>query len=354
MTRIQKQFLLGATAIIYLILLFLLKKQTATPTAHKEGATDATPASETVESTTTRRIPDDHTSPDGASPSQVVQQITAKAEQMKHDSEREIELWQSPIVYFGTVVDENESPIPGVQVSYSAGAMNEAREEIRNTGTVTTDGRGVFKISGVNGVGLMIELSHPDYYSYPDNSTGFDKRSMPRSGYFSDTEGKAEIFRMHRKGNPVPLIERRGGLHAPPDGSSVGFPFRGKTKTEIIGKGQIEGWKGSPDPKHNGHYDWNIRITMPGGGILESTNHFGFIAPESGYQKSFEVTMSKEDPNWQSHVKKRFFFKFPSHFVRANVSVDIFHDLYFSMQYFVNPDGSTNLENDPNQPFQEP
>ncbi|MCU0772486.1 MAG: hypothetical protein MUE94_12075 [Verrucomicrobia bacterium] len=324
------------------------------PATREDSTTEATSASEKVESSTTRRAPDRHESPDAPSPSQVAQEIKAKAEQMKRDWEREIELWQSPLVYFGKVVDENEAAIPRVQVSYSARAMNEAREEIRDTGTVTTDGRGVFKISGINGVGLMIELSHPDYYSYPDNSTGFDKRSVPRSGYFSDTEDKAEIFRMHRRGNPVALIERHGGLHTPPDGTPATFSFRGRTRAEIIGQGQIEGWKSSPDPKSNGRYDWNVKITMPSGSILESTNRFDFVAPELGYQKSCEITMTKEDPNWQSHIEKRYFFKLPGYYVRGNVSVDIYHDLYFSMQYFVNPDGSTNLENDPNQPFQEP
>jgi hypothetical protein len=270
------------------------------------------------------------------------------------DDQQELELWQSPLLYYGKVVDEKGVPIAGVQVSYGVNSLNDAREELYSTGTVATDGRGVFKVDGIRGVGLMLQLSHPRYYPYPDNSTGFDKRSVPISGYFSDTEQKAQLFRMHSKGRPVPLVFRQGGMHTPADGTSATFPLRGTTRAAIIGQGQIQGWKGTPDPQNDGRYDWKVSITVPSGGVLESTNYFEFVAPETGYQQTLEIGMPKDDSNWQSHLEKRLFFRFPNYFVRANVSVDMFHDCFFAMDYFVNPNGSANLEDDGSHPFQEP
>ena len=156
----------------------------------------------------------------------------------------ELAMAQSPLLYYGKVVDENNQPIAGVQVSYTAHAVTESREEVFNPGTVTSDERGIFKIDGINGIGLMLQLSHPNYYPYPENSTGFDKRSVPRKGYFSDSEEKAELFRMHSKGHPVPLIFRSGGFHAPNNGSIANFPLRGNTRAEILGQLQIQGWSG--------------------------------------------------------------------------------------------------------------
>jgi len=345
MTRKQKQvlFALATTTAFLLVLLWKRQPSTSVPALHF----DTNRPVEAIE-TAGHEAFTNRESNQSRRPPPTPQELAARVEQMKGDFEREIGLWQSSLIYFGKVIDEKGVPIPNVQISYGANSLNEAREEVYNTGIVTTDDRGIFKIEGVRGIGLRLQLSHPHCYPYPDNSTGFDKRSVPRSGYFSDSEEKAQIFRMHRKGNPVALIKRGGGLHAPTDGTVVGFPFRGATRDAIIGRGQIEGWKGSPDPRSGGHYDWKVKITVPNGGIASSTNYFDFIAPETGYHESFEITVSKHDPNWQTRVEKRLFFKLSNYFVLANVSIDIYHDLYFSMDYFVNPDGSRNLE--PAQP----
>jgi protocatechuate 3,4-dioxygenase beta subunit len=264
-------------------------------------------------------------------------------------------LWRTPIIFFGRVIDESNQPVAGVLVSYGANTANEQlTEEMHNEGSTTSDERGVFKISGVRGRSFVMELSHPAYYVSRSNPPGFDYAGELVSGRaVPDTEDKAMVFYMHHKGNPTALIERRGGLHKPADGTTLDFPLRGKARTEVIGQLQVQGWKGLPDPR-SGHFDWKVRITVPDGGVLESTNEFAFVAPESGYRQTLEINVSKDDLNWRVATNSTLFFKLPNYFVRGEVSVDLFHDLYFSMHYLVNPNGSANLENDPTKSFQEP
>jgi hypothetical protein len=264
-------------------------------------------------------------------------------------------LWRTPIIFFGRVLDESNQPVAGVHVSYGANSANEQlSQEVRNEGETTSDARGMFKIGGIRGRSFVLELSHPAYYASSSNPPGFDYAGELNSGNgVPDTEDKAMVFYMHHKGNPTTLIERRGGLHKSSDGTTMEFPLRGKTRAEIIGQLQVQGWKGEPDSQ-NGHFDWKVKITMPSGGVLESTNEFAFVAPETGYQQTLEISESKDDPNWKASADKALFFKLPNCFARGQANIDLFHDLYFSMQYFVNPDGSANLENDPSQPFQEP
>ena len=52
----------------------------------------------------------------------------------------------------------------------------------------------------------------------------------------------------------------------------------------------------------------------------------------------------KANPQWQSQTSKKFFIRLPNYNIRANAHIDVYHDLFFSLDYFVNPDGSTNLE----------
>jgi hypothetical protein len=267
----------------------------------------------------------------------VMQEVRDPTEKIKPVSDTEVSMWQSPILYFGKIVDESNQPISGVQVSYRANALNEARIEVENSGTVISDGRGAFKINGVRGIGLMLELSHPNYYAYAENSTGFDKRSLPQKGYFSDNEESAELFQMHSKGNPVPVIARGGGFHAPSDGSIAMFPLRGSARSEILGQLQIQGRNGLRSEATP--YDWKVELTLTDGGIAESTNYFDFVAPEAGYSNraSFEVSGSEMK-------RKTYFLKLPSGYIRFKLEVIMGKDMFVSGDYYFNPDGSRNLE----------
>jgi hypothetical protein len=249
-----------------------------------------------------------------------------------------ISAWRTPLLYYGKVVDESNRPISGVVVSYSGNSVNESlTAETRNQGSVTTDQRGIFKIDGLYGIGLMLQLSHPDYYPYPDNSTGFDVRSPPKDGIVEDSEANARIFRMHSKGNPVALIHRSGGLHGPNDGEIMVFPLRGSSHSQILGELQIQGWSGLRADGNS--YDWKVQINAPSGGIIETTDYFDFVAPDGGYSTTttFEVGGSED-------ARKTYFLKVPAGYIRFTLQVIMGKDMFVTGDYYFNPDGSQNLE----------
>ena len=231
-----------------------------------------------------------------------------------------------------------------MQVSYTAHAVTESLERIFNPGTVTSDERGIFKIDGVKGIGLMLQLSHPNYYPYPENSTGFDKRSVPRNGYFSDSEEKAELFGMHSKGHPVPLVHRADGINVPLDGTPTSLVLRGSDYNQKIGQLVVEA-SGNPPQRYNQQpFDWDAKITVPDGGLIEYTNQFDFVAPDNGYQSSVEFAFPKETVGWTDTVSKNYFIKLPSGYARLNIYIGAKRPLFFSVEYDYNPDGSPNLE----------
>jgi len=257
----------------------------------------------------------------------------------QRDLEEERGLWQSPILYFGKVLDETNAPVIEARISYTANSLDKATVEVEHTGEAVSDSRGFFRIDGVKGIGLMIQVSHTDYYTDFDNQTGFDKRSVPRKGYFSDTEETAEIFRMHHKGTPVPLILRGGGFHAPCNGAVAIFPLRGTTHADILGELQIQGWSGIRSGDNP--YDWKIKLTLPNGGIVESTNLFQFVAPETGYSERVDAQVSGGEM-----ARKQYFLKLPQGYIRFKLQVIMGKDMFVSGDYYYNPDGSRNLEPD--------
>jgi hypothetical protein len=274
----------------------------------------------------------------------VVERVQAHTDEFKSVVEVQITMAQAPLIYFGKVVDESNQPIAGVQVSYAVSTVNESREEVYNTGTVTSDERGIFKIDGVRGINLMVQLSHPNYYPYPDNSTGFDKRSVPGKGYFSDSEEKAELFRMHSKGHPVPLVHRRGGTDVPENDGARTVEFYGQQDKQVVGTLQIEASGDAPKNWSPTPYDWAVRLTVPGGGLVESTNQFDFVAPDSGYQQSVEIDMAKDQVGWSDTLNKSYFVQLPNGYLRMKIHMRAKTPLYTSLEYFYNPDGSRNLE----------
>jgi len=265
------------------------------------------------------------------------QQMQASIDQIRRSEGGEIAMAQSPIIFYGKVIDESNQPISGVHVSYMAQTVNELKQDAFNKGAVTSDGRGMFKIDGINGIGLNLELSHSNYYPYPENSTGFDKRSVPMKGYFSDRDERAELFRMHSKGHPVPLIFRSGGFHAPNNGTIANFPLRGNTRAEILGQLQVQGWTGLHSATYP--YDWKVQLTIPNGGIIEATNYFDYVAPETGYSDNTTIEVSGSEG-----VRKTFFVKLPAGYIRYKLEVIMGKDMFISADYYFNPDGSPNLE----------
>jgi hypothetical protein len=333
MSKKQKQFCLALLAIVILLLIWLSKKHPAISQNLEKGGVAGTNTSAQIEKTSAPIR-----TPVTLAPTNEYQQILPQNEQKKQSMAQEALLWRTPILYYGKVVDESNQPILGVQVSFNTSSVNESlTKEQYDNGTVTTDDRGIFKIDGVHGVGMVFQLSHPNYYSYPENITDYDIRDYPKKGALPNTEDTALVFRMHSKGHPVPLIFRSGGFHAPNDGSIANFPLRGNTRAEILGQLQVQGWSGIRSDTNP--YDWKVQLTMPEGGIIESTNYFDFLAPETGYSESVDFQVSGSEM-----ARKQYFLKLPSGYVRFKLEVIMGKDMFVSGDYYYNPDGSQNLE----------
>jgi hypothetical protein len=273
-----------------------------------------------------------------------IQKISAQVQQNQRLANLTL-LWRTPLLYYGKVLDESNHPIPGVRVSYGGNSVDVfGTKETRNEGFVITDDHGIFKIDGLLGIGLMFQLSHPNYYPYPDNSTGFDVRSRPRDGIVENSEENARVFRMHTKGHPVQLVHRSDGVNVPLNGNPTELDLRGSDHDQIIGKIIIEATGTPPQRYDQKPFDWDVKVSVSNGGLIAYTNFFDFIAPNEGYQPSTEFAFPAEMAGWTGEVSGNYFLKLPSGYVRLNLYIGAKSPLFFSVQYDYNPDGSPNLE----------
>jgi hypothetical protein len=96
-------------------------------------------------------------------------------------------------------------------------------------------------------------------------------------------------------------------------------------------------------------YDWSYSIEAINGGILHTDDEFVYLAPESGYQPKYELTMSVTNAHWQGGVRgEQFYLKSRNGQVYGSIVVEVIPDYrdksVFNVQYHINPSGSRNLE----------
>lgn len=340
MKRQTQLSILFACVIAALVWLFLLRPSALSKFAQTNAPTSTQPDSQAVTQSDTMRT--------SAPPLSEATDVSAQIENTKLELTNMDQLWRTPLLYYGKVVDESNQPIAGVRVSYAGNSADESlTKATRNQGSVMTDDRGIFKIDGLYGIGLMFQLYHPNYYPYPDNSTGFDVRSPPRDGIVENSEANARIFRMHSKGHQVPLVHRVDGVNVPLDGTPTALNLKGSSDDQIIGKLIIEA-SGNPPSRYNQQpFDWDVKVSVPDGGLVEYTNYFDFVAPESGYQSSVEFSFPKDTNGWTDTISENYFVELPSGYARLNIYMGVKRPLFFSIAYDYNPDGSPNLERAP-------
>jgi hypothetical protein len=259
----------------------------------------------------------------------------------KDDERRQREfrkMSRTPIVFFGRVLDEQELPVKGAKIEYSANTIDVTlTQEGHTQAAVYSDAKGMFEISGIRSRGLGFEVTHPDYYSSGKNRNGVSYAG-DRDRNIPDTPNKAWVFRMYKKRNPVKLLNSSGGGHGHMDGSPLAVKLGNFGQIVAEGKwGRQQAWDGKP-------FDWELRISVPGGGIMECNDEITFEAPAESYKSEYIIAMSKDDKNWKSDLKRSFYFKSGNVFGRADATISVYHDLFFHVHYIVNPDGSTNLE----------
>lgn len=179
---------------------------------------------------------------------------------------------------------------------------------------------------------------------------GFEYASPYEETFHVPDEAHPVVFRLLKKGDTEPLLQRSVELVLPGDGSGRTVDFL-VGKVAETGSLQIKTWKPpfstEPIPKP---YDWRIVVEIPGGGFVEHQDTFPFTAPEEGYVSSVDLHMSPDlGPQWSVGIEKNYYFRFgtPPRYGRLVLRTSGDSKVVF-VDYYLNPKlGSRNLEFDP-------
>lgn len=268
------------------------------------------------------------------------QAITTEQQQ-----QRLLAAWQAPIDFYGKVVDQNGNPVSGAIIKFS---WNPTPDDKDNKSSIaTSDIYGLFTLHDARGASLEVKVSKSGYYTSQRDARSF---AYALTGHFSPDISNPVIYHLRKKGKGEELIERNFpqgmGQRAkvPHDRTPIDLDLlTGKQVPAGSGQIELEYWRDLSNPKA-GIFDWNVQLSVNGGGLFSTGDEFAFEAPASGYQPSFSITMPATNQTWQSDLNAKFYIHLSNgDYGRIDLSFSGYNGV-FKLHSTINPSGSQNLE----------
>lgn len=265
-----------------------------------------------------------------------------------------------PITFFGQVVDQYSQPVAGVKVQlgvrYTEELLPGFTDDRFRYFDVVTDPEGLFALANTQGAVLSVKAMEKEGYETTPHAISrsfWYWRDVPTHGYKAQ-DGRAEVFRMWKKSGAERLVFADKFYGIIPDGRSYAIDLLDEKKIEGSNVGDFKVSIRRPAQiVGSSKYDWSCTIEGIDGGVVETQDEFMYRAPESGYQLRYDVAFSASDLQWQDRAKRRLYLKSNAGKIYARMEVEILANYQdkavFSVRYYANPNGSQNLEYDPNQ-----
>jgi hypothetical protein len=278
-------------------------------------------------------------------PNQPAQQDATKAYEQAALAE-----WQTPIEFYGKVVDENTNAVAGANVRFS---WTDITNENASTARTISDETGLFSLRGKHGRSLTVWVNKAGYYAAQGGQKTF--LYTLASEKFAPDSTSPVIFFLKKKGQLEALRVVNRSYKIPRDGTPVRIDLEtGKSVTgDSGGDLTVRCWTEDAGKRRGEKYDWRCQVDIPGGGLVISDRELDFVAPENGYVASTEITMPADRPDWKNDVDLKFFYRLrDGRYGRMAFSMIAGGDHFCLVDSFLNPSGSRNLESDPQRAVQ--
>lgn len=274
----------------------------------------------------------------------VSQSIEPTTDIVKGVVESRREFWrkayQTPMDFYGLILDENDHPIPSASVRIS---WNDSESE-NNVVQKLSDEDGRFAFLGRRGLSLRVRVEKEGYYQI--FTAGGSKQNLD----FFASKGKPDndgdpnnpaIFRLKKKGEGVDLITSEFRNKLPQSGEAKIDLLTGK----LSPNGQLE--LSMERLSEEWHFPWTAKATIKGGGFAKAEGQFMHEAPEAVYVEELNWSFPLDDEGRQKSfiIKEDYYVKFgsPAKYGRIMIYLKS-HSRHLLLESWVNPDGGRNLE----------
>jgi|SRR5579884_455469 len=257
--------------------------------------------------------------------------------------------WQTPIDFYGKVVDENSNAVSGAGVQFEWDELPHGRDTKHFS--TTSDTNGLFSLRGAKGPSLDVRVSKNGYYT---PRPGVDSFTYSGDSHFSPDVSNPVIFKIRKMGTPEPLIrlagpmggDRQYRLDSKGEPTTISF-YTGKRVPTGQGQFEIAFTMQGSDNGNQRQFQWDCVVSIPGGGLQAAPTEFAFSAPDTGYQPTDEIK-SESDPNkWTDQFERSYYVQLADgNYGIVNLTVMCGSNPFFGVDVLVNRAGSRNLEYD--------
>ena len=287
---------------------------------------------------------------------EVLKQKINEGECSKQDQEKAfLSSFNTPINFWGKVVDQNGNPVDEADVKFSA---NDKYWEPGSKYTTKSDQNGLFSITKIKGINLSVDVEKGGYYRSPESYGAISYALHDPKERAIPTPNNPAIFVLRKIGETVPLIRvTERPIRVPKNGTPVEVSFAtGQTMAAGQNGLKVECWTEDQNKNAQSQYTWRCRLSVPGGGLVERKGQFSFEAPPDGYMDVVEIEMPQSSSEWAKGVDKDYFAKLPGdRYARFTFGLTTGGDHFFVMASYLNPNpGNRNLEFDPAKAVKSP
>jgi hypothetical protein len=268
--------------------------------------------------------------------------------QQQANQQQQDAIVNTPFSFYGKVVDQTGQPIGGATATVTLwGEAGSAKASSQRN--ILSDADGMFSLKDVRAVSVEVVVTEEGYRTLPAKTPpgGWGLNLQNRS--FPSATDPA-IFPLQKIGIAEPLVVfHTGGMDVSQNGAVAAFDLAsGHKRKDFTGGVQVQTWVDAHDPKSQQPYHWKFSVTVPGGGLQLRTDDYQFVAPSSGYQASDVVDMTPGNGPWSDVSERNYFIQTADgKYGRIRLSVNAHGS--FSIEGYLNPSGSQNLEFDPHK-----
>lgn len=251
--------------------------------------------------------------------------------------------WKAPIAFYGVVVDEKGERLAGARIKIIVSDISKSGTS--EYGLKAADS-GIFIFEGKKGRGISVYAEKEGYYQTSSSVQHFNYGGEGLSKAFRPDPARPVVFVLYKKSGGVPLLSVEGGVSLPKDGSAVEISLMtGRRAKKGEGDIMVSMRTKVVDGKPNAQFPWEYEIEVPDGGLLETTDEFAFMAPDSGYSQKLSRKYIPGDESWRDieqvylYVKNR-----QAHYAYVDLSIIPRGDHFVHIISRLNPSGSRQLE----------
>jgi uncharacterized repeat protein (TIGR03803 family) len=268
---------------------------------------------------------------------------------------RILDAMQCPIDFYGRVVDENTNNVPGAGITFQWNDLLARGSEANST--TQSDPGGMFSLLGKQGSSLSVSVGKDGFYGTRDSKQYFKFGKMDAGAKHLPDPQRPVVFTLRKMGAGAELISTDFpiGMGQHPqlrrDGTPVEIDMlRGGPAPAGSGQLKMEFWNDATN-RNARIFNWRLKLTVPGGGLVETQEEFPFLASESGYQCPLAIEMLATDKEWKSDLRTKYYVHLPDgKYGRVEVNLMAYNGI-IRVHSVVNPSGSRNLEPLPPKPF---